>query len=333
MDRLRLGCRVIRQFGFAFTALVAALPPVADAQPADYPVKPVRVIVPFAAGSSVEVPARGVARRLLETLGQPFVVENRAGASGTIGTEFVAKAPRDGYTLLFTSCAHSANPSYYTKLPYDSVADFAPISQVNATYGNMLVVHPSVPARSVKEFIALAKARPGEITYASAGVGTSMHVAAALFATMARIQLIHVPYKGIALAFNDVLGGRVDATVASPTTAVPQIKAGRVRALGLGGPRRYPSLPDVPTFHESGLTGFNLTCYHGMWFPAGVPAEVTRRVYAEVAKAVALPDVRKYFADNSLIPVGSSPEEFAEFVKKDMAHHANIAKRVGIQPQ
>lgn len=325
--------RLISRIGVAFAAAAAALAVMVDAWPADYPVKPVRVIVPFAAGSSVEVPARAVAQRLFAALGQSFVVENRPGASGTIGTELVAKASRDGYMLLFTSCAHSANVSYYRKLPYDTAADFAPISQVNATYGNMLIVHPSLPARSVKDFIVLAKARPGEISYASAGVGTSMHVAAALFASMANIQLTHVPYKGIAVAFNDVLGGRVEATLASPTTAVPHVKAGRVRALGLGGPRRYPSLPDVPTLHEAGVTGFDQTCYHGMWFPAGVPAEITRRVHAEVAKALALPDVARYFADNALIPVGSSPEEFAEFIRKDIVHHANVAKKVGIQPQ
>lgn len=322
---------VIRRIGAAFAAVI--LPGAAYAQPADYPVKPVRMIVPFSAGSPIEVPARAVAQRLLETLGQPFVIEYRTGASGTIGTEFVARAPRDGYTMLVTNCSHSANVSYYKKLPFDAINDFAPISQINITYGNLLVVHPSVPARSVKEFIALAKARPGDLNYASAGVGSPPHVTAALFAAMAGIQLVHVPYKGTAVAFTDVLGGHVEAMVASPTFVLPYVNAGRVRALGIGGPRRQPMLPEVPTFHEAGLTGYNLTCYHGMWFPAGTPAEITRRVYAEVAKTVALPEVRKYLAENGLIPVGSSPQEFAEFLRKDVVHQANIVKQIGLQPQ
>src|SRR5262245_31845953 len=177
----------------------------ASAQP--YPVKPVRFIVPFSAGSPVEIPARPVTQRLAEMLGQQFLIDNRPGASGTIGTELVAKAPRDGYTLLYTNCAHSSNPSHYRKLPYDSLADFAPVTQSNVTYGNLLVVHPSVPARSVKEFIALAKRSPGRLNYASAGVGSPPHVTGALFAAMAGIQLTHIAYKGTAVAFTDVLGG------------------------------------------------------------------------------------------------------------------------------
>jgi tripartite-type tricarboxylate transporter receptor subunit TctC len=331
MQQPRLVYCVIRRIGAAFAA--AMLPAAAYAQPADYPVKPVRMIVPFSAGSPIEVPGRAVAQRLLEALGQPFVMEYRTGASGTIGTEFVARAPRDGYTMLVTNCSHTSNASYYKKLPYDAINDFAPISQINRTYGNLLVIHPSIPARSVKEFIALAKARPGELNYASAGVGSPPHVSAALFAAMAGIRLVHVPYKGTAVAFTDVLGGHVEMMVASPTFVLPYVNAGRVRALGIGGPRRQPMLPDVPTFHEAGLTGFDLTCYHGMWFPAGTPAEITRRVHAEVVRTVALPEVRKYFAENSLIPVGSSPEEFAEFLRKDFVHQANIVKQIGLVPQ
>lgn len=323
---------VIRRIGAAFV-VVATLPTAADAQIAGYPARPVRVIVPFSAGSPIEIPARVIALRLVETMGQPFVIENRTGASGTIGTEFVAKAPRDGYTLLITNCSHSSNPSQYKKLPYDSLADFAPITQTNVTYGNLLVVHPSVPARSVKEFIALARARPGQLNYASAGVGSPPHVTAALFASMAGIQLTHVPYKGTSVAFNDVLGGYIEVMFASPTFARPFIQAGRVRALGIGGPRRTPMFPELPTFNEAGLTGFDYTCYHGMWFPAGVPAEIVRRVHAEVVKALAVPEVRKHLAENGLVPVGSSPEEFAEFLRNDIARQASIAKQIGIQPQ
>jgi len=317
-----------------FAALAAAvLPGTALAQSDSYPTKPIRVVVPFSAGTPIEVPARLVTQRMTETLGQPFVYEYRTGASGTIGTEAVARAPKDGYTMLITNCAHTANPSYYKKLPYDTVNDFAAVSMIDVTYGNLLVVHPSVPARSVKEFIALAKARPGQINYASAGVGSPPHVSAALFAEMAGIKLAHVPYKGTAVAINDVLGGHVESMVVSTTFAMPLIQAGRLRVLGIGGPQRQPNLPDVPTFHESGLTGFDLTCYHGIWFPAGTPQPIIRRVHGEVAKVVATPEARKYLLDNSLRAVGNSPEEFADFIRKDVARQAEIVRKIGIQPQ
>jgi tripartite-type tricarboxylate transporter receptor subunit TctC len=281
----------------------------------------------------VEIPARPVTQRLAETLGQQFVIDNRPGASGTIATELVARAPRDGYTLLYTNCSHSSNPAHHRKLPYDSLADFAPVTQSNVTYGNMLVVHPAVPARSVKEFIALAKKLPGRLNYASAGVGSPPHVTGALFASMAGIALAHIAYKGTSVAFNDVLGGHVEVMFASPPFAHPFVQAGRVRALGIGGPRRTPIMPDVPTFHESGLTGFEVTCYHGIWFPAGVPVEIVRRVNVEAVKVLALPEIRKHYVDNGLVPVGNTPEQFAEFLRKDIALQAEIAKRVGLQPQ
>jgi tripartite-type tricarboxylate transporter receptor subunit TctC len=313
--------------------VAAALPVAVAAQGPGWPVKPVRVIVPFTAGSPVEIPARPVTQRLAETLGQQFVIDNRPGASGTIATELVARAPRDGYTLLYTNCSHSSNPAHHRKLPYDSLADFAPVTQSNVTYGNMLVVHPAVPARSVKEFIALAKKLPGRLNYASAGVGSPPHVTGALFASMAGIALAHIAYKGTSVAFNDVLGGHVEVMFASPPFAHPFVQAGRVRALGIGGPRRTPIMPDVPTFHESGLTGFEVTCYHGIWFPAGVPVEIVRRVNVEAVKVLALPEIRKHYVDNGLVPVGNTPEQFAEFLRKDIALQAEIAKRVGLQPQ
>ena len=303
------------------------------AQTDNYPSKPVRVVIPFSAGSPIEVPARAVTQRMMENLGQSFVFDYRTGASGIIGTEAVARAPKDGYTMLITNCSHSANPAYFKKLPYDAIADFQPVSQINVTYGNLLVIHPSVPAKSVKEFIALAKARPGQLHYASAGVGSPPHVSAALFAAMAGIDLVHVPYKGTAVAFNDVLGGHVEAMVASPTTAVPYVHAGRLRALGIGGPRRQPQVPDVPTFNEAGLTGFDLTCYHGIWFPVGTPQPIVRKIHGEVVKAVALNETKKMLADGGLIPIGSSPEEFGEFLKKDVARQAQIVKQIGLEPQ
>jgi tripartite-type tricarboxylate transporter receptor subunit TctC len=298
-----------------------------------YPNRPLRLVAPFPAGGPVEILARTFTQRLTETMGQPFVIENRPGASGTIGTDAVAKAPRDGYTLLITNCSHSSNVAYYKKLPYDSLTDLAPITQLDITSGNLLVVHSSVPVRSVKEFIALAKARPGQLNYASAGVGSPQHVTGALFASMAGIQLTHVAYKGNSPAMNDLLGGHVEVYFVSPSFGLPHVERGRLRALGLAGPRRLPTVPDIPTFHEAGLTGYDYTCYHGMWFPAGVPNEIVRRMHAEILKALAAPPVRKYLAEAYYFPVGNSPEEFTEFLRKDIPRQAGIAKTIGIQPQ
>lgn len=314
-------------------ALAAALPTAVGAQPAGYPAKPIRVIGPFPAGGPVETLARVFTQRLTETMGQPFIIDNRPGASGTIGTDFVAKAPRDGYTMLVNNCSYSSNASFYKKLPFDPVADFAPVTQLDVTSGNVLVLHPSVPARSIREFIALAKSRPGQLNYASAGVGSPQHVTGALFASMAGIKLTHVAYKGNPPAFSDVVGGHVELMFVTPSVGRPYIQAGRLRALGIAGPRSIPSLPDVPSIQDTGLTGYTVICWHGMWFPAGVPAEIVQRMNAEVVKALATPEVRRYLADADYFAVGNSPEEFADFVKKDIAHQAGVAKTVGIQPQ
>jgi tripartite-type tricarboxylate transporter receptor subunit TctC len=305
----------------------------AAAQVANYPAKPVRIVIPFTAGSPVELPGRPIAQRLSETLHQQFLIDNRPGASGTIATDYVAKSPKDGYTILMTNCSHSSNPAYYKKLPYDTLNDFQTITQTNVTYGNILVVHPTVPSKTVKEFIALAKASPGKLHYASAGVGSPPHVTGALFASMAGISLTHVAYKGTSVAFNDVLGGYVEVMFASPPFTLPFAQAGKVRVLGIGGPRRSPQYPDVPTFHEAGLTGYNYTCYHGMFVPTGTPPEIVRKIHSEVAKILQVPEVRKFYADNGIIPVGSTPEEFRQFLEKDIPRMAEIAKRVGIKPQ
>ena len=328
--KISAACRAL---GFVIIAVHVLPDPAQAATDTLYPNRPIRLVVPFPAGGPVEVLARVFTQRLVETMGQPFVIDNRPGASGTIGTEFVAKAPRDGYTLLITNCSHSSNVAYYTKLPYDSMADFAPITQMAVTSGNLLVVHSSVPARSVKEFIALARARPGQLNYASAGVGSPQHVTGALFASMAGIELTHVAYKGNPPALNDVLGGHIEVMFVSASFARPYIQAGRLRALGIAGPRRLPTLPDLPTFDQAGLTGYDYTCYHGMWFPAGVPAEIVRRMHAEIVKALAAPAVRKYLAESDYFPVGSSPEEFTEFLRNDIPRQASIAKKIGIQPQ
>ena len=315
--------------------LVAVLSVVAmaTAHAQTYPVKPIRVIAPFPAGGPVETLARVFTQRLTETMGQPFIIDNRPGASGTLGSDQVAKAPRDGYTMLVTNCSHTGNAAYYKKLPYDVVNDFAPITQLDVTSGNLMVIHPSVPARTVKEFIAFAKARPNQLNYASAGVGSPQHVSAAVFASMAGIQLVHVPYKGNPPAFTDVVGGHVEMMFVTAAVARPYLPSGRLRALGIAGPRRLPTLPEVPTVMEAGVPDYNVICWHGMWFPAGVPAEIVRRMNTELLKALATPEAKRYLAEADYFATGTTPEEFNAFIKDDVVLQANFAKLVGIQPQ
>ncbi|HSQ04863.1 MAG TPA: tripartite tricarboxylate transporter substrate-binding protein, partial [Burkholderiales bacterium] len=234
---------------------------------------------------------------------------------------------------LSTSASFTATAKQFRKLPYDPVRDFTPITQIDTTSGNLLLVHPAVPARSISELIGLAKARPGEVKYASGGVGSAPHITAALFAVTAGIQLMHVPYKGTVMGLTDVVGGRVEMITASPPAAIAFVNDGRLRALGIAGPRRLPVLPQVPTIDEAGVPGFNLVSWHGMWFPAGVPSDIVRRVQAEVVKALATPEVQKQFADNFLFPAGTSPEDFAAFVRKELALQASIMKKVGIEPE
>ncbi len=323
----------IRGIGIGVIVAAAALPFLSRAQQAPYPNKVIRFVVPFPAGGPVDIPARLIAQRLSDTMGQQVLIDNRGGASARIGTELVSKAPRDGYTLLFNNSGHTANVAQFRKLPYDAVADFTPITQVNVTSGNLMVVHPSVPARSVKELIALARARPNQLNYASSGVGAPIHVASALFVSMAGIQMMHVPYKSTVAGLTDVLGGRAEMMVVSPTYAIPFVKEGRLRALGISGQRRLPVLPEVPTISEAGLKGYEFVSWHGMWFPAGVSADIVRRMQSEVAKALAVPEINKQFLDNLLFPVGSTPEQFAEFVKKDIVLQASIMKRIGLEPE
>ncbi|MCC7483613.1 MAG: tripartite tricarboxylate transporter substrate binding protein [Burkholderiales bacterium] len=312
---------------------VAAATPVAVAQAPDYPAKPVRIIVPMAAGSPMELPLRTIGQVFQEMTGHALVVDSRPGASGTIGIDSVAKAPRDGYTGLFFSCTFATNKYSYKKLPFDPEKDLQPVSLVDETYGNMLMVHPSVPARTLKEFIALARSRPGQLNYASAGLGSASHTATALLALRAGIQLAHVPYKGTSIAVNDLVSGYVQLMVASPTAIAPYVRSGRLRALGIGGPRRTPILPEVPTLEEAGLSGAESTCWHGLWFPAGTPANVTRRLQGVVTGATGRQDVRKRFEDFGYIPVGSTPDEFSAFLTKAFAHAGEVATAVGIKPQ
>jgi tripartite-type tricarboxylate transporter receptor subunit TctC len=295
-----------------------------------YPERPVRVIVPLSAGGSADIVGRLLAQKLSERLGQQFVIDNRPGAGSLIGTEIAARAPRDGYTLLLAGSSFTSAPSLHRKLPYDPVKDFAPITLASNAPG-LLVVHPSVPARTVQELIAFARAKPGAINYASPGNGTSPHFAGALFNLMAKVEMVHVPYKGAGPAVAAVVGGQVQASFASMLSAITQARQGRLRAIAVTGAKRSPAVPDLPTVAESGLPGFESGSWQGFFAPAGTPAAIRGRLHREISAIVHLPDISAQLAKDGSEPIGSTPAEFAKFVAGELAKYARVAKAAGMQ--
>lgn len=303
------------------------------ASDADYPTRHIRLIAPFTAGSTLDIMARLVAERLGGALGHNVVVDNRPGANGVVGIDLVAKAPPDGYTMLLTTGSFTGNVVLYKKLPYDGVRDFAPITQVARSYGLALVVYPSLPVQSVKELVALAKSRPGKLSYGSSGAGNITHLVAELFNTLAGITIVHVPYKGSGPALTDVLGRQIEMTFVSTVFVQPFIKDGRVRALALTGDKRSPVLPDLLTFKEIGYPGLVMTGMYGLWFPARTPQARVNRIQSEIRKAIATPDMKARLDDLGLVGVGSTPAEFAKFLQEDIDLQKGIMKRAGIPQQ
>jgi tripartite-type tricarboxylate transporter receptor subunit TctC len=299
----------------------------------NYPVKPVRMIVPYAPGGPIDVWGRILAQELTKAFGHTVVLDNRPGANGIVGSEIVAKSPPDGYTFLYQTGSHVANVSMYKKLPYDSVRDFQPITQMASTYGMVLVVHPSVPAKSLKEFIALARSRPGKLNFASAGSGNATHLAAEMMKAAADLDIVHVGYKGGGPALNDVIAGQVETMMVSVAQGTPFVKAGKVRALAITAANRAPPLPDVPTFQESGFRGFEFAGWHGLWFPAAVPRDRVMRMHKEVAKIMFTPEMKPRLNDLGFVPVASTPEEFAKFIDREIALYAKLIKAARIEPQ
>lgn len=297
-----------------------------------YPSRALRIVVPSSAGSGADFSARLIAQPLGERLGQQLVVENRAGAATMIGTELVAKAAPDGYTLLLGVGTLATAPSMYKKVPYDAQRDFAPITQL-ANVANVLVVHPSLPAKSVKELVALAKARPGEIAFASSGTGTNPHLSMELFLYMTGTRMLHVPYKGPTPGLIDLLGGRVSAMSTSITASIPHMRTGRLRALGVTTARRAAALPDVPTVAEAGVAGYEAVQWWALLAPAGTPAEIITRLHREAVWALNLNDVRERFVREGMDVVAGSPQDFAAVLRADTEKWARIVKSAGIQPE
>ena len=297
-----------------------------------YPAKPVRLVSPSSAGGGSDIIARILAPKLAERLGQQVIVENRPGAGTVIGSDHVAKAAPDGYTLLAGLSTLATNPALIKKMPYDAVRDLAPISQV-AQSPNVLVVHPSIPVRSVKELIAFVRARPGQLTFASAGVGTNPHMTFELFRSMAKLDAVHVPYKGSAPAITDLVGGHVAMMSATALTGIPQIRAGRLRGLGVTSAKRSASAPELPTLHEAGVPGYEATQWYGVLAPAATPPEIVKRLHAEIVEILKLPDVKERLAADGAEPVGDTPEAFGKFIRAEIAKWAKVARDAGIQPE
>lgn len=295
--------------------------------------KPIRLVVPFSAGGPTDVLARVLAPKLSSALKRTVIVDNRVGATGAIGATYVAKAAPDGDTLLLgTSSIMAASPNLSANLPYDPVNDFVPISLV-ATIENILVVHPSVPAKSVKELIAYAKANPKKLSYASSGIGSTYHLGAELFSSQAGIEWTHVPYKGAAPAMQDVLAGHVQVMFDNASSAIINMKAGKVRALGVASLKRYPSLPDLPTIAEEGLPGYETTIWLALFAPTKTPADVVQRLNREVQDAVNSSEYKDRLQMLDMQPRVSTPQELAGFLKADLAKWAKVVKDAGIKPE
>ena len=296
-----------------------------------YPNRPIRMIVPFAPGGGLDISTRLIAQKLTERWGQNIVVDSRPGAATIVGTEIASKAEPDGYTVLMITTTFAINPGLYAKLPYDPGKHFTPVTQLNSQ-PNVVVVTSSFAGKSVKDLIALAKARPGELTFATPGTGSAPHLAAEMFQRAAGVSMIHVPYKGIPPAVTDVIGGRVTMLFTTTISAAPHIKAGRLRAIAITGVKRESGMPDVPTVGET-LPGYRAEAFQGMVAPAGVPQAIVNKLSAEVARIVQLPDVAQRFQIDGAEAVGSSPQEFASFLKAEMQKWSKVIRDAGIKPE
>jgi tripartite-type tricarboxylate transporter receptor subunit TctC len=307
-----------------------AAPLIAHAQP--YPSKPVRVIVPFAPGGPADVLARVIGQELSDALGQPFVVENKVGAAGNIGVEQIAKAMPDGYTAGIVPVGNVAvNPSLFPALPYKA-SELAPIAML-ATVENVLVVHAGVPAKSLKELLALAKQKPGTLSFASPGAGSQAHLAGELMALSAEVKLIHVPYKGIGPALNDVVGGQVTMMFGAMSAVLPHVKSGKLRALGVASIQRSATMPELPTIAEQGLPRFEAVSWYALMGPAGTPAPIIDRLNAEIARSLAKPAIREKFAAQGLEPGGGKPQELATEIQAETVRWADVIRKQNIKPE
>ena len=296
----------------------------------EYPTKAIRMVVPFGTGSTTDTLARIVGQKLTETWSEPVVIDNRAGAGGNIGTDMVAKAAGDGYTLLMAAGSHAINPALYGNLPYDAVKDFAPVTLVGSA-PQLLVASAGLPANSIRELIALATARPGQIRYASGGTGSPSHLAMELFKSMARVDMVHVPYKGGDPVLVALLSGEVHLYFGNIRAMMPQVKAGKLKALGLSSPKRSPAVPEITTIAESGLPGFSMTAWWGLLAPAATPKTIVTRLQSEVARMLQEPALRERLAAVGIDTASSSPEEFGAYIRQEIKIWTKVVKDAGVR--
>lgn len=319
-SRTKLACALA-------AALLAALPAAAQ----NYPARTVRIIVPYAAGGNTDITARAVGAKLAEVFGQQVIVDNRPGGATNIGSELAARAAPDGYTIFMGGASNAINMSLYAKPPYDTLRDFAPVS-LCVKGANVLSTHPSLPARNLKELIALAKSRPGKLNFASSGLGSSNQMAGELLKVMAGINIVHVPYKGNAPALTDTVAGHVEMIFSGVPALVPHIKSGRLRAIGIGSLKRFPALPEVPTFDESGLRDYEATTWFGLMAPVKTPREIVARLNVEVDKIIKSADIQTRFINDGLEPIGGSQADFDRFIRAEIAKYAKVIKAARITP-
>jgi tripartite-type tricarboxylate transporter receptor subunit TctC len=316
--------------GWALALLLLSAPFAAGAA---YPERPIRLIVPSTPGSGPDAVARILGARLTIVLGQQIVADNRAGSNGVLASDLVARASPDGYTILMTSSGHTINPHMYRKLPYDTLRDFAPITRFVTTGGLVVVVPASSSTKSVQQLVEAAKANPGKLSYASAGVGNLTHLAAEMFNMMAGVRMTHIPYKGGGPAIIDLIGGQVQVMFASGPASIPHVKAGRLRAIGFTALKRSDQLPDVPTIDESGLKGYEASSWYGLYGPARLPRALVDRLYEATRDAVHHPETRKALAQFNIEPIDTGPDAFAAFLKEDLVKYGRIVNAAGIEPQ
>jgi len=300
------------------------------AQP--YPSRPVRIISPFAPGGGNDALCRILSQRLGENLKQQVIVENRAGANGIVGTEVAARSAPDGYTIVLIPSGHAVNVSLYKKLPFDALRDFSPITLVGSS-PLVLAVHPSLPVKNVKDLIALAKARPGQLTYVSAGIGASGHLGGALFETLTNTRMLHIPYKGMALAITDLMSGQVTMTFGTSLSVVPHARSGRLRALATTGSKRSPALPDLPTVAEAGVPGYEASLWYGFVGPARLPPEIVQRLNSAIVAVLQMPEIRERLASQGVDPQHNTPDEFAKLLVSDVDRWAKVIQRAGVQAE
>jgi tripartite-type tricarboxylate transporter receptor subunit TctC len=324
--------KLVRALGYIAAGVVVSGAWQTHVHAQQYPSKPIRFVSPFAPGGGNDVISRTVAAKLSENVKQQVIVDNRAGANGIVGTEIAARSAPDGYTIVLIPSGHTVNASLYRKLPFDAIRDFTPITLVGSS-PLVLVVHPSLPVKTVKELVYFVQARPGEIAFSSAGIGSSGHLAGALFDTLTGTKLLHVPYKGNSLALTDLIGGQVVLNFATSASVMAHVKAGRLRALATTGASRSPSLPDLPTIAESGVKDYETGLWYAFVGPAGIPKEIVQRLNAELVAAIRSPEVHKRLVSVGVDPSPGTPEELAKLMVNDLKRWAGVIARIGLKPQ